>query len=68
MRLVATSAHFFTGSSANMPEANSGGTLCPARLSTGNMPRSKPESTTASSTAGMMIVSVLKIQPTRTTI
>ena len=67
-RLVITSDHFFRGARARPPAASSGGTLWPPRLSTGRRPRSNPESTTASSTAGMMIVSVLKIHPTRTTI
>ena len=66
-RLVSTSAHFLRGRRARAPESSSGGTLWPTRLSTGSRPRREPESTTASRTAGMMIVSVLKIQPTRTT-
>ena len=58
---------FFPGQSLleNLLELEGGGTLWPLRLRTGRRPRRNPESTTASSTAGMMIVSVLKIHPTR---
>ena len=60
------SAHFFSGARESRPEKRSGVRLCPPRLSTGRRPRRVPESTTASRTAGMMIVSVLKIHPIRT--
>src|SRR6185436_12510674 len=71
--VVATKAHFFRGMILMRRDIISGGTLWPKRLSSGRAPRIQARAhlgvprafSNESSTAGMMLLSVLKIQPVR---
>ena len=61
----ATMAHFLRGVTFRRRANNTGGTLNPKRLSNGKQPRNVSPPPTKSKNAGMMMLSVLNIQPTR---
>jgi hypothetical protein len=62
------SGRFFSRETFKWWLYQSGGTLCPMRPSMGKQPRSHPGPPMMSRTAGMTMLSVLKIQPIRSTI
>ena len=66
--VVTNTANFFRGNSLIRRARSSGGTLWPKRFNIGRHPLTQPAPEIVSTTAGMMILSVLKIQPVLITI
>ena len=58
-------AHFFRGRLVTLCAITNCGKLCPMRDINGKKPRTAPESVSISRKPGMMMDSVLKIQPMR---